>query len=58
MAKWLSYSPFTSEVADSILSSDSNPVLMRKAYVNALAKVVGFLRVLLFPPTVKVDRVG
>jgi hypothetical protein len=29
-----------------------------KESVNALPKVVGFLRVLRFPPTGKVDRVG
>ena len=29
-----------------------------KSKVNALPKVVGFLRVLRFPPTGKVDRVG
>ena len=29
-----------------------------KSIVNALPKVVGFLRVLRFPPTGKVDRVG
>jgi hypothetical protein len=32
--------------------------LMWKELVNALAKVVGFLRVLRFPPTGNVDRVG
>ena len=29
-----------------------------RTFVNTLPKVVGFLRVLRFPPTGKVDRVG
>jgi hypothetical protein len=33
-------------------------VSMRKESVNALPKVVGILRVLRFPPTGNVDRVG
>jgi hypothetical protein len=37
---------------------DSRYGLMWKESVNALSKVVGFLRVLRFPPTGKVDRVG
>jgi hypothetical protein len=37
---------------------DSHYGLMWKESVNALPKVVGFLRVLWFPPTGKVDRVG
>ena len=32
--------------------------LVRKESVNALPKVLGFLRVLQFPPTGNVDRVG
>ena len=39
-------------------NGDSNPVLMRKEYSNALLKVVGFLRVLRFHPKEKVDRVA
>ena len=31
---------------------------VKRVKVNALPKVVGFLRVLRFPPTGKVDRVG
>jgi hypothetical protein len=42
VAKWLAHLPFTSEAIK----------------VNALPKVVGFPRVLRFPPTGKVDRVG
>ena len=42
--------PFTSAFVGPILATDS--------YVNALAKVVGFLGVLRFPATGKVDRVG
>jgi hypothetical protein len=37
---------------------DSRYRLMWKESVNALSKVVGFLQVLRFPPTGKVDRVG
>jgi hypothetical protein len=37
---------------------DSRYELMWKESVNALPKVVGFPRVLRFPPTGKVDRVG
>ena len=37
---------------------DSRYGLTRKESVNALLKVVGFLRVLRFPPTGKVNRVG
>jgi hypothetical protein len=37
---------------------DSRYGLVRKESVKALSKVVGFLRVLRFPPTRKVDRVG
>jgi hypothetical protein len=32
--------------------------MRKRVKVNALPKVVGFLRVLRFPPTGKVDRVG
>ena len=45
--------PFTSEFVGLILATDSC-----EESVNALPKVVGFLRVLRFPPTGKVDRVG
>ena len=37
---------------------DSRYGLMWEESVNALPKVVGFLRVLQFPPTGEVDRVG
>jgi hypothetical protein len=53
--------PFTSEimaVMGSILATDSCMALMWKESVNALPKVVGFLRVLQFPPTRNVDRVS
>jgi hypothetical protein len=50
--------PFTSEIVGSILATDSCMTLMWKESVNALPKVVGFLRVLQFPPTGNVDRVG
>ena len=59
VAKWLDYSPFTSKVAGSNPSSVLGPSPhVKRAQVNALRKVVGFLRVLQFPPTEKVDRVG
>ena len=59
VAKWLDYSPFTSKVASSNPSSVLGPSPhVKRAQVNALRKVVGFLRVLRFPPTGKVDRVG
>ena len=45
--------PFTSENVGWILATDSF-----EESANALAKVVGFLRVLRFPPTGKVGRVG
>jgi hypothetical protein len=45
---------FTSEFVGWILATDS----CEKSKVNALPKVVGFLRVLWFPPTGQVDRVG
>ena len=66
MAKWLAHLPFTSKVAGSSLSEnflngtrrlEPSPHVKR-VKVNALPKVVGFLRVLQFPPTGKVDRVG
>ena len=48
-----------SKVPSSIPSKvDSSPVLVWKEYSQRFAKVVGFLRVLRFPPTGKVDRVG
>ena len=58
--------PFTSKVADSNLNENFSMRLEPSSYVkrvkvNALPKVVGFLRllrVLRFPPTGKVDRVG
>ncbi len=59
VAKWLDYSPFTSKVASSNPSSVLGPSPhVKRAQVNALQKVVGFLQVLRFPPTGKVDRVG
>ena len=59
MVKWLDYSPFTSKVTSSNPSSVLGPSPhVKRAQVNALRKVVGFLRVLRFPPTGKVDRVG
>ena len=45
---------FTAEIVASILATDRRV----KSRQNALPKVVGFLRVLPFPPTRKVDRVG
>ena len=45
--------PSTSEIVGSILA-----MVSFEESVNALPKVVGFLRVLWFPPTGKVDRVG
>ena len=48
-------SAFTSEFVGSILTTDS---FEKSQPVNALPKVVGFLRVLWFPPTGKVDRTG
>jgi hypothetical protein len=56
VAKWLAHLPFTSEAAGSSLSE--NFLNAKRVKVNALPKVVGFLRVLRFPPTGKVDRVG
>jgi hypothetical protein len=46
--------PFTSEFVGSILATDS----CEKSQSTLCPKVVGFLRVLRFPPTGKVDRVG
>jgi hypothetical protein len=48
-----SQATFASEIVGSILATDSC-----EESVNALPKVVGFLLVLRFPPTGKVDRVG
>jgi hypothetical protein len=61
--KWLAHLPFTSKVAGSNLSENISMWLepsphVKRVKVNALPKVVGLLRVLRFPPTGKVDRVG
>ena len=53
MAQSSEQTPFTSEFVGSILATDSC-----EEPVNALTKVVGYLRVLRFPPTGNVDRVG
>jgi hypothetical protein len=64
VAKWLAHLPFTSEAAGSSLSENflnatrTQSSCEKSKKANALAKVVGFLRVLRFPPTGKVDRVG
>ena len=63
VAKWLAHLPFTSEAAGSSLSENflnatRTQSSCEKSKVNALPKVVGFLRVLRFPPKGKVDRVG
>jgi hypothetical protein len=63
VAKWLAHLPFTSKVAGSNLNENFSMWLepsshVKRAKINALPKVVGFLRVLRFPPTGKVDRVG
>jgi hypothetical protein len=63
VAKWLAHLPFTSKVAGPNLSENSSMRFepgphVRRVKVNALSKVVGFLRVVRFPPTGKVDRVG
>ena len=65
VAKWLAHLPFTSEAAGSSLSENflnanrtQSSCEKSKKKVNALPKVVGFLQVLRFPPTGKVDRVG
>ncbi len=51
VAKWLDYSPFTSKVTSLNPSSVLGPSPhVKRAQVNALRKVVGFLRVLRFPP--------
>ena len=60
---WSDHSPFTSKVPSSIpnkvmLMWTRTQSLCEKSIVNALPKVVGFLRVLRFPPTGKVDWVG
>jgi hypothetical protein len=46
--------PFNSEIVSSILATDSWR-LYSICDVNALPKVVGFLRVLRFPPTGNAD---
>ncbi len=60
VAQWLERSPFTSEVAGSILSENFLNVTraqcsthVKKKFINTLPKVVGFLRALRFPPTGK-----
>ncbi len=60
MAQWSERSPFTSEVAGSILSENVLNVTrtqcsthVEKKLVNTLPKVVSFLRALQFPPTGK-----
>ena len=60
MAQWSEHSPFTSEVAGSILSENFLNVTraqcsthVKRASQHSLPKVVGFLRVLRFPPTGK-----
>jgi hypothetical protein len=63
VAKWLAHLPFTSEAAGSnltkyFLNATRTQSSCEKSKVNALPKVVGFPRVLRFPPTGKVDRVG
>jgi citrate synthase len=65
VAKWLAHLPFISEAAGSSLSKNFLNAMrpepshhVKRVKVNALPKVVGFLRVLRFPPTGKVDRVG
>ena len=63
VAKWLAHLPFTSKVAGPNLSENSSMRFepgphVRRVKVNALSKVVGFFRVVRFPPTGKVDRVG
>jgi hypothetical protein len=58
---WLAHLPFTSKVAGSNLNENFSMRLEPSPHVKrvkALPKVVGFLRVLRFPPTGKVDRVG
>ena len=49
--------PSTSEIVGSILATDSCEKSQSRS-VNALPKVVGFLRALLFPLTGNVDSVG
>jgi hypothetical protein len=63
VAKWLAHLPFTSEAAGSSLNESFSMRLepsphVKRVEVNALPKVVGFPRVVRFPPTGKVDRVG
>ncbi len=62
VAQWLEHSPFTSEVVGSILSENVVNVTRTqcsthvKRLVNALPKVVGFLRAVRFPPTWKLTE--
>jgi hypothetical protein len=64
VAKWLAHLPFTSEAAGSNLTgyflnatrTQSSCEKSKKSQRSA--EVVGFPRVLRFPPTGKVDRVG
>ena len=61
LTKWLAHLRFTSKVQVSVItfSMQLKPSPhVKRVKVNALPKVVGFLRVLGFPPTGKVDRVG
>ena len=60
MAQWSEHSPFTSEVAGSILRENflvekrvSQPTHVKRVSQPTLLKVVGFLRALQFPPTGK-----
>jgi hypothetical protein len=46
--------PFPSENVGSVFAMDSR----ERSQYNSLPKVVGFLRVLRYPPTGKVDRAG
>jgi hypothetical protein len=57
MAQSSEQAPFTSEIVGSILATDSCEK-SHAVMALPLLKVVGFLRVLRFPPTGKVDRVG
>jgi hypothetical protein len=63
VAKWLAHLPFTSEAAGSnlteyILNATRTQSSCEKSKSQRSAEVVGFPRVLRFPPTGKVDRVG
>ena len=63
MAKWLTHLPFTSEAAGSslgenFLNATRTQSSCEKSKCQRSAESRGFLRVLRFPPTGKVDRVG